>query len=75
MSSKVRLYLDHALSEGQAVPIGPDEANYLFSVMRLAPGARILVFNGLNGEWEAEVTEAGRRGGSYDIRGRGDWAL
>lgn len=64
MSPKVRLYLDHALHEGQAIPLGEAEASYLFSVMRLAKGARIAVFNGRDGEWEAEVIEAARRGGT-----------
>lgn len=70
MPSKIRLYLDHALSEGQAVPLGTDEAHYLFSVMRLAPGAVIGVFNGVDGEWEAEIVEAARRGGVLALRGQ-----
>lgn len=68
MSPRIRLYLDHALNEGQAVPLQPEQANYLFSVMRLGPGARIAVFNGREGEWEAEVTEAARKGGTLTIR-------
>lgn len=70
MPSKIRLYLDHALSEGQAVPLGSDEAHYLFSVMRLGPGAVIAVFNGVEGEWEAEVVEAARKGGTLRLRGQ-----
>lgn len=38
-------------------------ANYLFSVMRLAIGASVLLFNGTDGEWRAEVAEAGKRQG------------
>lgn len=62
--SKTRLHLDHPLAEGQAVPLAPEQAHYLFGVMRLGPGARLSVFNGRDGEWEAEVAEAGRRGGT-----------
>ena len=61
--SKVRLFLDHPLAEGQDVPLEAEQAHYLFGVMRLGPGSRLLVFNGREGEWEAEVAEAGKRGG------------
>lgn len=40
-----------------------DQAHYLFSVMRLAKGAAVSLFNGQDGEWRAEVAEAGKRGG------------
>jgi 16S rRNA (uracil1498-N3)-methyltransferase len=45
------------------VALSRDQAHYLFTVMRLGSGAAVLVFNGRDGEWRAEVTEAGRRGG------------
>ena len=45
------------------MPLSRDEAHYLFSVMRLGPGAELRVFNGRDGEWAAEVAEAGKRGG------------
>ena len=51
------------MQAGQAVAVGADQANYLFNVMRLARGAPVLLFNGKDGEWRAEVAEAGRRGG------------
>lgn len=68
--SKVRLFLDHPLAEGQPVPLGADQAHYLFGVMRLAPGQRLSVFNGRDGEWEAEVAGAGKRGGRLVARAR-----
>lgn len=40
------------------------QAHYLFGVMREGLGARVLVFNGQDGEWLAEVTEAGKRKGT-----------
>lgn len=61
--AKVRLYVDHPLGEGQSVPLERDQAHYLFGVMRLAVGAPILLFNGQDGEWRAEVVQAGKRGG------------
>lgn len=64
MPSKVRLYLDHPLAPGQTVPLSQPQANYLFNVMRLGPGAVVSVFNGRDGEWDAAVTDAGKRGGA-----------
>ena len=61
--AKIRLYVDQALGTGQAVALNADQANYLFNVMRLAPGAALLLFNGRDGEWRATVAEAGKRSG------------
>jgi 16S rRNA (uracil1498-N3)-methyltransferase len=68
MDTKVRLYLDHPIARGQALPppslpLTEAQANYLFNVMRLTVGARVSVFNGRDGEWLAEVAEAGKRRG------------
>ena len=61
--AKIRLYVDHPLGDGQAVPLSPDQSHYLTGVMRLAAGAAILLFNGRDGEWRATLSVAGRRGG------------
>ena len=61
--AKIRLFVDHALAAGQPVAINVDQAHYLFAVMRLEPGAAVLLFNGRDGEWQAEVVQAGKRGG------------
>jgi 16S rRNA (uracil1498-N3)-methyltransferase len=63
MDAKVRLYVEQPLGQGQAVALSGDQAHYLFSVMRLAKGAAVALFNGRDGEWRAEVAEAGKRGG------------
>ena len=62
--SKVRLHVDHPLGAGQTIPLDRDQAHYLFGVMRLGAGAVLSVFNGRDGEWDAEVTEAARRRGT-----------
>jgi 16S rRNA (uracil1498-N3)-methyltransferase len=62
-AAKVRLHVAHPVGVGQTVPLGPDQAHYLFGVMRMAPGSRLFVFNQTSGEWLAEVAEAGKRGG------------
>ncbi|MCB4454757.1 16S rRNA (uracil(1498)-N(3))-methyltransferase [Leisingera sp. McT4-56] len=64
MSAKIRLYVEHPLGAGQSVPLDRDQAHYLFGVMRLAAGAHVALFNGKDGEWLAEVAEAGKRGGT-----------
>ncbi|MCE8508694.1 16S rRNA (uracil(1498)-N(3))-methyltransferase [Ruegeria pomeroyi] len=64
MSAKIRLYVEHPLAPGQPVPMSRDQAHYLFGVMRLDVGAAVALFNGRDGEWLAQVTEAGKRGGT-----------
>ncbi len=62
--AKIRLFVSEALGEGQSVPLSRDQAHYLFGVMRLGQGDRVALFNGKDGEWQAEVAEAGKRGGT-----------
>ena len=63
MSAKIRLYVEHPLGQGQSVPLTREQAHYLFGVMRLRVGGQVALFNGQDGEWLAEVAEAGKRGG------------
>jgi 16S rRNA (uracil1498-N3)-methyltransferase len=60
---KIRLFVDHPLQQGERVALSREQANYLFNVMRLRVGAEIALFNGVAGEWRAEVSSAGKRGG------------
>ena len=68
MSAKIRLYVEHPLGAGQTVPLDRDQAHYLFGVMRQGAGAQVALFNGRDGEWQAEVAEAGKRGGTLLCR-------
>ncbi|QRZ13511.1 16S rRNA (uracil(1498)-N(3))-methyltransferase [Paracoccus methylovorus] len=61
--AKIRLFIDHPLAEGQAVELNADQAHYLSSVMRQAPGAEISVFNGRDGEWLARIERLAKRNG------------
>ena len=63
MASKVRLFVDHPLGEGQLVPLSRDQANYLFAVMRLPVGTVLSLINSRDGEWDAEVIEGNKRNG------------
>ncbi|WP_112322351.1 16S rRNA (uracil(1498)-N(3))-methyltransferase [Oceanibium sediminis] len=58
--AKIRLFVDAVLGEGQAL-ILRDQAHYLVGVMRQGVGDAITVFNGRDGAWRAEITEAGKR--------------
>jgi 16S rRNA (uracil1498-N3)-methyltransferase len=65
-----RLFVEAPLAEGATVACNAEQANYLRNVLRLGPGDPILVFNGRDGEWQAELADAGKRGASLAVRGR-----
>jgi 16S rRNA (uracil1498-N3)-methyltransferase len=65
-TAKIRLYVEQPLGPGQTVRLEQGQAHYLFGVMRQGVGARILLFNGTDGEWLAEVAEAGKKGGTLN---------
>ncbi len=62
VGGKIRLFVQGDLALGTEVALDRDQGHYLFNVMRLGPGAPVLIFNGRDGEWRAEVTRAGRQG-------------
>ena len=57
-----RLFVDAPLAEGTRAACSPEQASYLRSVLRLADGDEILVFNGRDGEWRARLVAEGKRG-------------
>jgi 16S rRNA (uracil1498-N3)-methyltransferase len=65
---KIRLFVDAALGPGAEVMLKPDQAHYLFNVLRAAHGTEVAVFNGSDGEWLGAVTRTGRLGGSVACR-------
>ena len=62
-----RLYLDVPLSAGSLVPLGREQAHYLMTVLRLADGAEVLVFNGRDGEHGATLRPEGRKSANLEI--------
>ena len=50
-----RLFVDAPLSEGEKIALERNQSNYLGNVLRLSAGESILVFNGRDGEWRAEI--------------------
>jgi 16S rRNA (uracil1498-N3)-methyltransferase len=59
--SAPRLFLDEDLNAGAAIALSPEASNYLRNVLRLGAGADVLVFNGRDGEWRAEISAAGKK--------------
>ncbi|MBS8271880.1 16S rRNA (uracil(1498)-N(3))-methyltransferase, partial [Halomonas litopenaei] len=51
------------MGEEQTVPRTREQAHYLFGVMRLEEGAVLSLINGADGEWDAQVVKAGKKGG------------
>ncbi len=64
--STPRLYVAEALSPGPLRIDGP-AAHYLLSVMRMAPGDPVKLFDDITGEWLATATEVGRRDMIVDV--------
>jgi len=50
-----RLFIDAPLQEGARVELERNQSNYLGNVLRLSAGESILVFNGRDGEWQAQI--------------------
>jgi 16S rRNA (uracil1498-N3)-methyltransferase len=60
----IRLYISEptpAFSAGLILPLNTDQGRYLASVMRKGAGDEVSIFNGRDGEWTAEIAEAGKR--------------
>ena len=53
--SAPRLFVDAPLQEGARIELERNQSNYLGNVLRLGSGEKILVFNGRDGEWQAQI--------------------
>ena len=62
-----RLFIDGDLDFGRRVELTPPQAHYLTAVLRLRPGAQLLVFNGRDGEWVATLSETNKRGATLTV--------
>lgn len=57
----IRLFVPHDLAAGRTLGLDDGQSRYLAAVMRLAAGDELLVFNGRDGEWRAQVAQVGKR--------------
>ena len=55
-----RLYVATDLAGGLSIGLTPPQAHYLKSVLRLAPGTEVALFNGRHGEWRGRIDGFGR---------------
>lgn len=63
MPSKLqRLFVTCKLEPGATVTLSKDQAHYLGNVLRLKQGDNLLLFNGREGEWWAELSAIGKKG-------------
>lgn len=60
MNAKIRLYITNDLQDGELATLSPDQSHYLTRVMRMKEGQNILVFNGRDGEYLAEIISANK---------------
>jgi 16S rRNA (uracil1498-N3)-methyltransferase len=57
----IRLFIPHDLAAGAELALDPGQSRYLAAVMRQAAGDELLLFNGRDGEWRAQITVVGKR--------------
>jgi 16S rRNA (uracil1498-N3)-methyltransferase len=65
-----RLFVQADLGEGATLVLSGDQANYLRNVLRLDAGDAVLVFNGRDGEWRAELAKSGKREAKLAVTSR-----
>ncbi len=63
-----RLHLDAPLVSGGEIALTREQTNYLVNVLRMGAGDPVLVFNGRDGEWKAELALASRKSASLIAR-------
>lgn len=57
-----RLFVAPDLTAETRIEPTREQVNYLLNVLRLGAGARLLIFNGRDGEWRAEIADVTKRG-------------
>ncbi len=60
-AASARLFVADDLAAGISIQPSKEQQHYLLNVMRCRDGETLLVFNGRDGEWQAEIRRAGRR--------------
>lgn len=61
MAQEIRLYFDGTLAEGMGIDFPANKAHYLANVMRVKTGDNIFVFNGKDGQFQAEISCATKK--------------
>ncbi len=66
--ARARLYVGNDLKTGVAIPLAADQTHYLGRVMRLTPGAGVILFNGRHGEWLGVIETLGKKDCTIGLR-------
>jgi 16S rRNA (uracil1498-N3)-methyltransferase len=62
-----RIYLEAPFKAGAMLPLDRSQTNYLINVLRRKTGDPVLVFNGRDGEWRAQVDMVSRKGAALRV--------
>lgn len=57
----IRLFVSDPLADGTALQLSRPQSHYLINVMRCTTGQQLLLFNGKDGEWLAEISVADKK--------------
>ncbi|MAB13147.1 16S rRNA (uracil(1498)-N(3))-methyltransferase [Parvibaculum sp.] len=66
-TGKTRLYVEERLAQGASLTLGKDQSHYIVNVMRMGEGARVLLFNGRDGEWAAQIESASKKAATLAV--------
>lgn len=58
---QTRMYINCKLEKGAIIRLNKDQFNYLSNVLRKHNDDKVLVFNGISGEWQASINYSGKR--------------
>ena len=58
---QTRMYINCKLEKGAIIRLNKDQFNYLGNVLRKHNDDKVLVFNGISGEWKASINYRGKR--------------
>lgn len=58
---QIRLYTEESLEQTIPVTLSAEQTHYLTNVMRCKAGDFVSMFNGSNGEWQAEITTVNKK--------------
>lgn len=67
MAHHPRIYLQPPLTAGAVIALERDDSHHLLTVLRRRPGDSVLLFNGRDGEWRAEIAVDGKRRAALTI--------
>lgn len=61
MAQEIRLYTTQALEERADIVLSVEQSHYIAHVMRCKVGDYISLFNGRDGQWQAEITSVSKK--------------